>query len=150
MLNAAWYAECFQYTILIYFLNFLTLCAQYGSIWPQEKWQKSCSIFLCVSVLSVKNAPFDMGQRSIAGIIGGYIKPSNKIEFLKSITISKNSFSMPPWTQISELAFLWNIDKWNKSPKINGWMFVPIDQIYSSTYSKFLRLCDPSFPGPNN
>ena len=48
--------------------------------------------FLCVSVLSVKNAPFDMGQRSIAGIIGGYIKPSNKIEFLKFITISKKLF----------------------------------------------------------
>ena len=34
---------------------------------------------------------FDMGQRSIF-IIGGYIKPSNKIEFLKFITISINSF----------------------------------------------------------
>ena len=36
------------------------------------------TIFLCVSVLSVKNVPFDMGQdlsRSwLARIIGGYIK----------------------------------------------------------------------------
>ena len=36
------------------------------------------TIFLCVSVLSVKNVPFDMGQdlspRWLAGIIGGYIK----------------------------------------------------------------------------
>ena len=55
------------------------LCVQYRSIWPQEKWQKSCSIFLCVSVLSVKNAPFDMGaKRSIARIIGGYIKACSR------------------------------------------------------------------------